>query len=518
VYPTRTTVHLVLGAILMMAAGVAAREMGLMGFGLALLLGIEAARSAAVIGLSRARAAGLEMSWRTGARSVRGVRGRSIVLRAELRNRHPRAIHFSGLRAVASSALAVSVEPQAGVLPAGGSLPVRLHVTPRRTGRHGVHGLTVEVVPLPGLFQAALAFGNPLGIEVLPAPLSLWLGSARGGRARHATSYGATASQRPGEGLQIRELRDYVPGDPMKRIAWKASARRGRLIARELEHDEREVIWLVLDASVELLGGEEGRAPLDLVIDELASTARRHLSRGDRVGLAVAGGMRPLAWILPASGPAQGTRLVTALLEATATADADRSELDEADVSRRVIEHAALLDPRRAARLDPRELDRVAATVEPLLARAPFLNLAPPLAAGTRERLLRRYLASFGIASPARSEPEALRTQQITSRLLEQIASHRERASSVVLFSICNGPPGASLVKAIQRLRHRGTSVAMRSVEVEGAARGDLREPERSAAVVRALARRARLARARGERHLRHLGVRILRRATIEAP
>ena len=31
---------------------------------------------------------------------------------------------------------------------------------------------------------------------------------------------------------EIRELREHMPGDPFKKIAWKASARRGRLLVR----------------------------------------------------------------------------------------------------------------------------------------------------------------------------------------------------------------------------------------------------------------------------------------------
>jgi uncharacterized protein (DUF58 family) len=43
-------------------------------------------------------------------------------------------------------------------------------------------------------------------------------------------------------------VREYVPGDPMKRIHWPSTARRGRLIVKEFEQDPHAEVWLFLDA------------------------------------------------------------------------------------------------------------------------------------------------------------------------------------------------------------------------------------------------------------------------------
>ena len=43
-------------------------------------------------------------------------------------------------------------------------------------------------------------------------------------------------------------VRDYVPGDPMKRIHWPSTARRGQLIVKEFEQDPQAEVWLFLDA------------------------------------------------------------------------------------------------------------------------------------------------------------------------------------------------------------------------------------------------------------------------------
>jgi uncharacterized protein (DUF58 family) len=43
-------------------------------------------------------------------------------------------------------------------------------------------------------------------------------------------------------------VREYVPGDPMKRIHWPTTARRGQIIVKEFEQDPQAEVWLFMDA------------------------------------------------------------------------------------------------------------------------------------------------------------------------------------------------------------------------------------------------------------------------------
>jgi uncharacterized protein (DUF58 family) len=46
-------------------------------------------------------------------------------------------------------------------------------------------------------------------------------------------------------------VREYVPGDPMKRIHWRTTAHRGRFMVKEFEQDPQSDIWIFLDARAE---------------------------------------------------------------------------------------------------------------------------------------------------------------------------------------------------------------------------------------------------------------------------
>ena len=55
--------------------------------------------------------------------------------------------------------------------------------------------------------------------------------------------------QRPGIGSELLEIREYVPGDPPRSIAWKLSARRDTLLSRQYEHEVPVRCHLFLDVS-----------------------------------------------------------------------------------------------------------------------------------------------------------------------------------------------------------------------------------------------------------------------------
>lgn len=56
-------------------------------------------------------------------------------------------------------------------------------------------------------------------------------------------------------------LRAYVPGDPMKRIHWPTSVRRGELIVKEFEQDPQSEVWIFVDAQQRAQAAQPYEAP-----------------------------------------------------------------------------------------------------------------------------------------------------------------------------------------------------------------------------------------------------------------
>ncbi|MBS2020759.1 MAG: DUF58 domain-containing protein [Deltaproteobacteria bacterium] len=513
-HPTRATFQVALAGAAMVAVGVAAKVSAAVAFGGAMLLAVTLGRALALSTVTRIRASGFEMVWGTTKRVTRVERNGEVVLEAELRNRGFDDARGVSLRPVASSMLEVTIHPPVLDLPAASKVRFEVRVRARRVGRWGVHGIALEVRGTPlggeGLYEVPLMFANPHGIEVVPKPLFTMLQTARGGRARALAPAGRPAPI-AGEGEQLKELREHVPGDPFKRIAWKASARRGQLLVREMEREERDIAWLVIDASVELWAGAEGRAPLDLAVDELGGVAARHFSRGDKVGLVVFAS-RVRTWLAPDSGPLQATRIVAALASTASAVDADRCELDEVELAARVAEHLRPLDPRGLADVPRGNLDSLATRAEAMRVRAPFAPRLPQ-AATPREQRLRHYLAAFGIEVPPRVDGEREKAEVQLASLLEKIAREKRKKPSIVhVWAPPPGPEGSEgIERAVRKLRARQVDVrwTMPSFEPALEVPADANVLPTVEEVVRGAVRlRVRASQARAERAMRGMGVR----------
>ncbi|MCL2824647.1 MAG: DUF58 domain-containing protein, partial [Polyangiaceae bacterium] len=458
VFPTKPTTHLAIAGGIILLAGFIARQPAIIAWGAAILLAVAIARATALASISRIRRAGFEMLWSTTEpeHNVRTApRGTEIELQAEVRNRDSRAARYVHLRPIASSQLNVTIEPQFGEVPANGRLLVSVKVQTPRVGRHAIHGLSLEVQGSPGLFEIPLTFANPYGIQVIPRSLGTMLLSARGGRSRSSAEVGVPGPQR-GDGYDFREIRELQPGDSFKRIAWSASARRGKLLVRDFEHPERDIVWLVLDASVELWAGNLGMAPLDFGIDEIAAIAQKHLSRGDSVGLLVVG-KRVLGKVEPGRGASQMNAIATALAEYTSACDADRSALEERDVAMRVFDHLRPLDT-RVAEIATIDITRLAHRAELAIKSAPF-RATTPIGSTTTEQTLRKYMAAFGMECPPRGDPERPSAEKTIISFFESIQDEKPKPSLVHVWGPMPRTVGQELSQAVQKLKRRGVSI-----------------------------------------------------------
>jgi uncharacterized protein (DUF58 family) len=114
-----------------------------------------------------------------------------------------------------------------------------------------------------------------------------------------------------GEGIEFADLRPFAPGDRLRRINWRASARRGEIWVNEAHPERNADVVLFLDTFAEAREG--GRGTLDLAVGAAGSLAERYLRNKDRVGLVGFGGV--LNWLLPATGVVQLYRIVDSLLD-----------------------------------------------------------------------------------------------------------------------------------------------------------------------------------------------------------
>ena len=122
---------------------------------------------------------------------------------------------------------------------------------------------------------------------------------------------GNEVARQKGEGLEFADLREFVPGDRLRSINWRASARRGDLVVNERHPERNADVILFLDTFADARRGD--RSTLDQAVRATATLASRYLERRDRVGLVSFGGV--LRWLTPGMGTTQRYKIVDALLE-----------------------------------------------------------------------------------------------------------------------------------------------------------------------------------------------------------
>jgi len=87
-------------------------------------------------------------------------------------------------------------------------------------------------------------------------------------------------------GTDFREIRDYMIGDPIKFINWKATARKGKLLTNEFEVEGKRAVWFFVNTSESIFNEREY---LDNALMITASLSYHYLKRGHKVALTLTG-------------------------------------------------------------------------------------------------------------------------------------------------------------------------------------------------------------------------------------
>jgi uncharacterized protein (DUF58 family) len=123
---------------------------------------------------------------------------------------------------------------------------------------------------------------------------------------------GSQVPRARGEGIEFADLRPFVPGDRVRRVNWRATARRGEPWVTETHPERNSDVVIFLDTFLEARQRAEGT--LDLAVSAAASLATHYLREKDRVGLVSFGGV--INWLHVSSGIVQLYRILDSLLDA----------------------------------------------------------------------------------------------------------------------------------------------------------------------------------------------------------
>lgn len=351
---------------------------------------------------------------------------------------------------------------------------LRFSVTGLRLGDGFLHGFVVRAEVALGLFRIASWLPRPLAFKTLPERLIARSPRLSATRAVESQSELIQRDKR-GFGMEIRELRDFAPGDPFKHIAWRASARRGKLIAREFESERSISVWLCLDVSPSMWWGPAGRARIDHALAMAAELARTLTSGRDKVGLVIHDHMARVV-IEPGRGTTQHARMLEALLEVPHLTLEDMTEVTDRELVDRVLRWFEVQERRTFPRLAQRQARR-AERPAPRQSPIDVAALAATCRVRLRERrrvlpvsayavdpdlaTLRVFCREVGIALPPDPTPrpggQAHGLEAALSAVLAPVAGKKASAHTIVSLSdlVTADDPDALKRVALTARRHR---------------------------------------------------------------
>ncbi len=133
-------------------------------------------------------------------------------------------------------------------------------------------------------------------------------------------------------GLEFYGMREYQPGDDLRRIVWRASARTGKVMVREAEQGITDKITIILDTDrgAHSRDGEGLSESFEAGVRAAASLAVRHLREGYEIKIETNGG--------PLTRTLRGANQQLPLLDAFAKVEMGRDPLGT--VIRRLLGNA----------------------------------------------------------------------------------------------------------------------------------------------------------------------------------
>lgn len=232
------------------------------------------------------------------------------------RNPAPRRARLR-IRETRPDLLGGTLPPRELIVPARGQLRERLPVVGGHRGQEEAGGFYVDSIGPWGMGRVRKRVGLPWAVTVFPPLVSLRL-RASVAQALRRRDAGMKPIRRLGEGRFFESLREWVPGDDLRHIDWKATARRRKVITRQYEEERRQQLLLVIDTGRLMTADVAGVARLDYAVQAALELAYAAVQHDDNVGvMAFADGVKH--YVAPGRGRAGLKRVLDVLTVLTPT-------------------------------------------------------------------------------------------------------------------------------------------------------------------------------------------------------
>ena len=167
-------------------------------------------------------------------------------------------------------------------------------------------------------------------------------------RVKNSSITGAHPSHFRGRGMDYQESRAYQPGDDVRSMDWRVTARAGHPYVKMYEEERQRPVMLLIDLNPGMFFATQGAFKSVMAARIAALIAWAGVANGDRIGALIFNGKHQE--LQPRSGSKGALQLFTLLIESADPQQGMQASMDLTDNSQSTGLHSALKRCRRVVK------------------------------------------------------------------------------------------------------------------------------------------------------------------------
>lgn len=161
---------------------------------------------------------------------------------------------------------------------------ITYELRPVKRGEYSFGTLNVYVASPLGLARRRLRFSQDKMVPVYPSFLQMRKYELMAITSR-LSEHGIKKMRRIGHSMEFEQIRDYVKGDDVRTINWKATARHGRNMVNQYQDEKSQPVYAIVDKGRLMKSPFEGLSLLDYAINSALVISNIAIRKQDKAGL-----------------------------------------------------------------------------------------------------------------------------------------------------------------------------------------------------------------------------------------
>ncbi len=171
-----------------------------------------------------------------------------------------------------------------GLVPAGSSKTIAYTLRPVKRGEYSFGAVNAFVSTPIGFFARRFRFSSDKIVPVYPSYIQMRKYELMA-ISNRLTETGIKKIRKIGHNMEFERIREYVTGDDIRVINWKATARRRHLMVNQYQDERSQQVYSLIDKGRVMQMPFDGMSLLDYAINATLVISNIAIKKSDKAGL-----------------------------------------------------------------------------------------------------------------------------------------------------------------------------------------------------------------------------------------